>query len=275
MTHSGKTISRGTLASTGGQPVPRTIIVYSVMCYTVLDTLSAMEEPMPSRKSEESQKPAHAKGKTRPEIGEITPAVVRFLQDHLGVDGTDLYYTLGTTQTSVCRRTAPNGQVGDPTLAILVRYYLDQPYLATSIIPPTPHPTEVMERLNRQDGEIEGGALSPRRFAILMGRSSTFPTYTMRPGSAGVAHGTSVARLLLAIDTDIQRNGAEEALKRLTAYAKAEMKARDAEPLLRGIWGRRKILRAPGEGTLESDAGTASPRAARKKSAGSRKKKAV
>ena len=224
---------------------------------------------MPSRKSEEKKKPARAKGETRPALDAITPAVVGFLQDHLGVDGTDLYYTLGTTQNSVYHRTAPSGLVGDPTLAILVRYYLDQPSLATGIIPPTPHPTDVMERLNRESGE---DALSPRRFAIMMGRSSTFPTYTMRPGSTGVAHGTSIARLLLAINTDIEINGAANALQRLVAYAEAEMTARGVDPLTYGIWGRRKILRAEESG-LEKDTGAPPLRATRKKAATPRPRK--
>lgn len=198
--------------------------------------------------SDQSPQDSKATGSARP----IRPSTSDSLQYNLGIDRADMYFALGATRASIYRKGGANGLVSDPTLSLLIRYYLDQPHLATDMIPPTPHPTEVMEKLSPQ-GEDGEGALTKRRFALLLGRSATFPTYAMRPGGGGVAHGTPIARLLLAIENDCALNGPNEALERLVSYVDEEMKTRGIDALGEGSWGRRKALRAH-EDSPESEA---------------------
>ncbi len=195
---------------------------------------------------------ASSSKKQHEQVRAIRPSTVEDLQYNLGIDRADLYFALAAHRAAIYRQGGVNGLVGDPTLAILIRYYMDQPDLATRLIPPTPHPTSIFSKLKKAGD----GSLSKRRFALMLGRSPTFPTYAMREGSGGVAPGTPIARLLLAIENDCAAHGAEEAYNRLVRYVDEEVKTRGIDPMDEGSWCRRKILRKAAEeaGVVDGEA---------------------
>lgn len=154
------------------------------------------------------------------------------------LSGLDVNYAYGLSSASYQRSVMDYEAqpVENVSLAILTRYFSRQPKFLDEFLAPTISPWDIYKKFQAADRK-----LTARQFAILLGRNASYAARAIEEGFE-LNRSTPIGRLLMIIDWDIEKHGAQTALERLRALSGAEARGRGlSKTALKraGSWGNR------------------------------------